>query len=132
MKIIYQADDGATFESEAGCRNYEQSRRICNAISEKKLRVLSYNAEVMRERDFLNHRELKTTMENIYYFHCNDKKALEILSEFFAEDFEENVTYYFDKEDDEWTELDDYIYNYQSLLNDLLEAKTAIMDGITT
>jgi len=131
MRIIYQADDGATFESEAGCRNYEQSRRICNAISEKKLRVLSYNAEVMRERDFLNHRELKTTMENIYYFHCNDKKALEILSEFFAEDFEENVTYYFDEEDDEWTELDDYIYNYQSLLNDLLEAKTAIMDGIT-
>ena len=132
MRIIYQADDGATFESEAGCRNYEQSRRICNAISERKLRVLSYNAEVMRERDFLNHRELKTTMENIYYFHCNDKKALEILSEFFAEDFQENVTYYFDEEDDEWTELDDYIYNYQSLLNDLLEAKTAIMDGITT
>ena len=130
MKIIYQADDGATFESEAGCRNYEQSRRICNAISEKKLRVLSYNAEVMRERDFLNYRELKTIMESIYYFHCNDKKVLEILSEFFAEDFEENVTYYFDEEDNEWTELDDYIYNYQSFLNDLLEAKTTIMNGI--
>lgn len=131
MKIIYQADDGATFESEVGCRNYEQSRKICNAISERKLRVLSYNAEVMRERDFLNHRELKTIMENIYYFHCNDKKVLEILSEFFDEDFEENVTYYFDEEDDEWTELDDYIYNYQSFLNDLLEAKTTIMNGIT-
>ena len=131
MKIIYQADDGATFESEAMCRNYEQSRRICNAISEKKLRVLSYNAEVMRERDFLNYRELKTIMESIYYFHCNDKKVLKILSEFFAENFEENVTYYFDEEDDEWTELDDYIYNYQSFLNDLLEAKTMIMDGIT-
>ena len=130
MKIIYQADDGATFESEAGCRNYEQSRRICNAISEKKLRVLSYSAEVMRERDFLNYRELKTIMESIYYFHCNDKKVLEILSEFFAEDFEENVTYYFDEEDNEWTELDDYIYNYQSFLNDLLEAKTTIMNGI--
>lgn len=132
MKIIYQADDGATFESEAGCRNYEQSRRICNAISEKKLRVLSYNAEVMRERDFLNYRELKTIMESIYYFHCNDKKVLEILSEFFAEDFEENVTYYFDEEDNEWTELDDYIYNFQSFLNDLLEAKTTIMNGITS
>ena len=131
MKIIYQADDGATFESEAMCHNYEQSRRICNAISEKKLRVLSYNAEVMRERDFLNHRELKNIMENIYYFHCNDKKVLEILSEFFAEDFQENVTYYFNEEDDRWVELDDDIYNYQSLLNDLLEAKTIIMDGIT-
>ena len=70
-------------------------------------------------------------MESIYYFHCNDKKVLKILSEFFAENFEENVTYYFDEEDDEWTELDDYIYNYQSFLNDLLEAKTIIMDGIT-
>ena len=132
MKIIYQADDGAKFENEAECRSYEQSRKICNAISERKLRVLSYNAEVMRERDFLNHRELKTIMENIYYFHCNDKKVLEILSEFFDEDFEENVTYYFDDEDDAWTELDDYIYNFQSFLNDLLEAKTTIMNGITT
>ena len=131
MKVIYQADDGATFESEAGCRNYEQSRRICNAISEKKLRVLSYNAEVMRERDFLNYRELKTIMESIYYFHCNDKKVLKILSEFFTEDFEENVTYYFNEEDDKWVELEDYIYNYQSFLNDLLVANTVIMDGIT-
>ena len=131
MKIIYQADDGAKFESETECRNYERSRKICNAISERKLRVLSYNAEVMRERDFLNHRELKTIMENIYYFHCNDKKVLEILSEFFDEDFEENVTYYFDDEDNAWTELDDYIYNFQSFLNDLLEAKTTIMNGIT-
>ena len=131
MKIIYQADDGGKFESEAECRNYEQSRKICNAISERKLRVLSYNAEVMRERDFLNHRELKTIMESIYYFHCNDKKVLEILSEFFAENFEENITYYFDEEDNAWVELDHYIYNYQSFLNDLLKAKTTIMNGIT-
>jgi hypothetical protein len=131
MKIIYQADDGARFESELECIEYERSRKICNAISERKLRILSYNAEVMRERDFLNHRELKTIMESIYYFHCNDKKVLEILSEFFTEDFQENVTYCFNEEDDAWTELDDDIYNYQSLLNDLLEAKTTIMDGIT-
>lgn len=131
MKIIYQANDGAEFESEIECRNYERSRKICNAISEKKLRVLSYNAEVMRERDFLNHRELETLIESIYYFRCNDEKVLEILSDFFAEDFEENVTYYFNEEDDKWVELEDYIYNYQSFLNDLLVANTVIMDGIT-
>ena len=131
MKIIYQADDGAKFNSELECIEYERSRKICNAISEKKLRVLSYNAEVMKERDFLNHRELKTIMENIYYFHCNDKKVLEILSEFFAEDFEENVTYYYNDEDGAWIELSDLIYNYQSILDDLLEAEAAIMDGIT-
>lgn len=132
MKIIYQADDGAKFENEAECRDYEQSRKICNAISEGKLRVLSYNAEVMGERDFLNHRELKTTLDNIYYFHCNDKKVLEILSEFFVEDFEENITYYFNEEIDDWTELDDDIYNFQSSLNDLLKAKATIMNGITS
>lgn len=54
MKIIYQADDGAKFENEAECRDYEQSRKICNAISEGKLRVLSYNAEVMREREIFS------------------------------------------------------------------------------
>ena len=131
MKIIYQADDGARFESELECIEYECSRKICNAISEKKLRVLTYSGEVIREREFLNHIDLDNAMECIYYFHCNDKEVLKILSEFFAEDFQENVTYYFNKEDDRWVELDDDIYNYQSLLNDLLEVKTAIMDGIT-
>ena len=131
MKVIYQADDGATFESETECRNYERSRKICNAISERKLRVLSYNAEIMKERDFLNHRELETLIESIYYFRCGDKKVLEILSDFFAEDFEENVTYYYNDEDDAWIELNDLIYNYQSTLDDLLEAEAAIMDGIT-
>lgn len=131
MKIIYQADDGAKFNSELECIEYERSRKICNAISERKLRILTCDMEVIRGREFLNHRELDTLMGIIYYFHCNDKKVLEILSEFFAEDFQENVTYYFNEEDDRWVELDDDIYNYQSLLNDLLEAKTAIMDGIT-
>ena len=131
MKIIYQADDGGRFDSELECRNYEQSRKICNAISEKKLRVLTYNAEVMRERDFLNYRELKTIIENIYYFRCGDKKVLEILSDFFAEDFEENITYYYNDEDGAWVELNDLIYNYQSTLDDLLEAEATIMDGIT-
>lgn len=131
MKIIYQTDDGAKFESEIECRNYERSRKICNAISERKLRVLSYNAEVMKERDFLNHRELETLIESIYYFRCGDKKVLEILSDFFAEDFEENVTYYYNDEDGAWIELNDLIYNYQSTLDDLLEAEAAIMDGIT-
>ena len=131
MKIIYQADDGAQFNNEAECRDYEQSQRIRNAISERKLRVLTRNAEVIRGGDFLNHRELKTLMETIYYFRCNDKKVLEILSDFFAEDFEENVTYYFNEEDDKWVELEDDIYNYQSFLNDLLVANTVIMDGIT-
>ena len=128
MKIIYQADDEATFESELECIEYERSRKICNAISEKKLRVLTYDGEVIREREFLN---LDNAMECIYYFHCNDKEVLEILSELFAEDFQENVTYYFNEEDDRWVELDDDIYNYQSLLNDLLKAKATIMDGIT-
>ena len=132
MKIIYQADDGARFESETECRNYERSRKICNAISEKKLRVLSYNAEVMRERDFLNHRELETLIESIYYFRCNDDKVLDILSDFFAEDFEENVIYYYNDEDGAWLKLDDLIYNYQSTLDDLLEAEATIMDGITS
>lgn len=131
MKIIYQADDGAKFESEIECRNYERSRKICNAISEKKLRVLSYNAEVMKERDFVNHRELETLIESIYYFRCGDKKVLEILSDFFAEDFEENVTYCYNDEDGAWIELNDLIYNYQSTLDDLLEAEATIMDGIT-
>lgn len=132
MKIIYQADDGAKFNSEVECRDYERSRKICNAISEKKLQALTYYAEVMREKDFLNYKELDSLMTNIYYFRCNDKKVLEMLSKFFAEDFQENVTYYFNEEDDRWIELDDDIYNYQSLLDDLLKAKTAIMDGITT
>lgn len=131
MKVIYQADDGATFESETECRNYERSRKICNAISERKLRVLSYNAEVMKERDFLNHRELETLIESIYYFRCGDKKVLEILSEFFAEDFQEGVTYCYNEDDDKWVELDDCIYNYRSLLNDLIKIQVTIMDGIT-
>ena len=131
MKIIYQADDGARFESELECIEYERSRKICNAISERKLRVLAYNGEVMRERDFLNHRELASLMTDICYFHCNDKKALKILSEFFEEDFEENVTYYFNDVEDRWTELDDFIDNYKTLLDDLLEAKAIIMNGIT-
>ena len=131
MKIIYQADDGARFESERECIEYERSRKICNAISERKLRVLTYDGEVIREREFLNHRDLDDAMGHIYYFHCNDKEVLEILSEFFAEDFQEGITYYFNEEDDKWVELDDDIYNYQSLLNDLLEVKETIMSGIT-
>ena len=131
MKITYQADDGAKFESETECRDYEQSRKICNAISEKKLRVLSYDREVIRERDFLNHIELDNTIGHIYYFHCNDKEVLEILSEFFAQDFQEGVTYYFDEDEDRWIELDDCIYNYRSLISDLIKVQVTIMDGIT-
>ena len=136
MKIIYQADDGATFESELECIEYERieyehSRKICNAISEKKLRVLTYDGEVIREREFLNHRDLDDAMGHIYYFHCNDKEALEILSEFFAQDFQEGVTYYFDEDEDRWIELDDCIYNYRSLLSDLVKIQVTIMDGIT-
>lgn len=132
MKIIYQADDGARFESELECIEYERSRKICNAISERKLQVLTYNGEVIREREFLDHRDLDDAMGHIYYFHCNDKEVLEILSEFFAEDFEENVTYYFDEDEDRWIELDDCIYNYRSLLSDLIKVQVIIMDGITT
>ena len=131
MKIIYQADDGAKFNSELECREYEQSRKICNAISERKLRVLTYNGEVIREREFLDHRDLDDAMGHIYYFHCNDKEVLEILSEFFAQDFQEGVTYYFDEDDDRWVELDDCIYNYRSLLINLIKAQVTIMDGIT-
>lgn len=131
MKIIYQADDGARFESELECVEYERSRRICNAISERKLRVLTYDGEVIREREFLNHRDLDDAMGHIYYFHCNDKEVLEILSEFFAQDFQEGVTYYFDEDEDRWIELDDYIYNYRSLLINLIKAQVTIMDGIT-
>lgn len=131
MKIIYQADDGAKFKSELECIEYERSRKICNAISERKLRVLTYNGEVIREREFLNHRDLDDAMGHIYYFHCNDKEVLEILSEFFAQDFQEGVTYYFDEDDDRWIELDDCIYNYRSLLIDLIKAQVTIMDGIT-
>ena len=131
MKIIYQADDGAKFNSELERREYEQSRKICNAISERKLRVLTYNGEVIREREFLDHRDLDDAMGHIYYFHCNDKEVLEILSEFFAQDFQEGVTYYFDEDDDRWVELDDCIYNYRSLLINLIKAQVTIMDGIT-
>lgn len=131
MKIIYQADDGAKFNSESECRDYEQSRKICNAISEKKLRMLTRDVEVIRGREFLNHRDLEDLMGIIYYFHCNDKKVLEILSEFFAQDFQEGVTYYFDEDDDRWIELDDCIYNYRSLLINLIKAQVTIMDGIT-
>ena len=132
MKIIYQADDGARFESELECIEYERSRKICNAISERKLRVLTYNGEVIRERDFLNHIDLDNTMGHIYYFHCNDKEVLEILSEFFAEDFQEGVTYYFDEDDERWIELDDCIYNYRSILNDLIKVQATILNGIIT
>lgn len=135
MKIIYQADDGTEFESETECRNYERLRKICNAISEKRLRVLTYDREVIeviREKDFLNHINLDDAMELIYYFHCNDKEVLEILSEFFAEDFQEGVTYYFDEDDERWIELDDCIYNYRSILNDLIKVQAIIMDGIIT
>lgn len=131
MKIIYQADDGAKFDSKLECFDYERSRKICNAISEKRLRVLTYDGEVIRERDFLNHIELDNIMGHIYYFHCNDKEVLEILSEFFARDFEENVTYFYDEENDRWRELDDVINNYRSFINDLCKAKVTIMDGIT-
>lgn len=131
MKIIYQADDGAKFESELECREYERSRKIYNAISERKLRVLTYDGEVIKEKDFLNHIDLDNTMGHIYYFHCNDKEVLEILSEFFAEDFQEGVTYYFDEDEDRWIELDDCIYNYRSLLSDLIKVQVTIMDGIT-
>lgn len=136
MKIIYQADDGAQFDTETGCRNYEcrnyeQLRKICKAISERKLRMLTYDGEVIRERDFLNHVDLDDTMGYICYFHCNDKEVLEILSEFFAQDFQEGVTYYFDEDEDRWIELDDYIYNYRSLLSDLIKVQVTIMDGIT-
>lgn len=132
MKIVYQADDGAMFDNEIECRDYEWSRKICNALSEKKIVMLTYNMEVMKEKDFLNHRKLNFLIQDIYYFRCNDEKVLEILSEFFAEDFEKNVIYYYNEEDVEWIELDDFIYNYQSFLNDLLKAKTLIMDGIAT
>lgn len=131
MKIIYQADDGARFESEPECIEYECSRKICNAISERKLRVLTYNGEVIREREFFNHRDLDDAMGHIYYFHCNNKEVLEILSEFFAEDFQEGVTYCYNEDDDKWVELDDCIYNYRSLLNDLIKIQVTIMDGIT-
>ena len=130
MKIIYQADDGAKFNSELECREYEQSRRICNAISERKLRVLTYNGEVIREREFLNHIDFDDAMGHIYYFHCNDKEVLEILSEFFAEDFQEGITYYFDEDEDRWIELNVRIDDYRSLLSDLIKVQT-IMDGIT-
>ena len=132
MKIIYQADDGVRFESELECIEYERSRKICKAISERKLRVLTYDREVIRERDFLNHIELDNTMGHIYYFHCNDKEVLEILSEFFAQDFQEGVTYYFDEDEDRWIKLDDCVYNYRSLLNDLIKVQVIIMDGIVT
>lgn len=131
MKIIYQADDGARFESELECIEYERSRKICNAISEKKLQMLTRDVEVIRGREFLNHKDLENLMGIIYYFHCNDKKVLEILSEFFAQDFQEGVTYYFDEDDDRWIELDDCIYNYRSLLIDLIKAQVTIMDEIT-
>ena len=131
MKITYQADDGARFESELECIEYECSRKICNAISEKKLQVLTYDGEAIREREFLNHIDLDDAMGHIYYFHCNDKEVLEILSEFFAQDFQEGVTYYFDEDDDRWIELDDCIYNYCSLLSDLIKVQVTIMDGIT-
>lgn len=131
MKIIYQADDGVRFESELECIEYERSRKICNAILEKKLRMLTRDVEVIRGREFLNHRDLENLMGIIYYFHCNDKKVLEILSEFFAQDFQEGVTYYFDEDEDRWIELDDYIYNYRSLLINLIKAQVTIMDGIT-
>lgn len=130
MEIIYRAYDGTAFYNEFECCEYEHSRKIRNAISEKKLRVLTYDGEVIRERDFLNHRELDNTMGHIYYFHCNDKEVLEILSEFFAEDFQENVTYYFDEDNDRWIELDDCIYNYRSLISDLIKIQVTIMDGI--
>lgn len=133
MKIIYQADDGAKFDSKLECFDYERSRKICNAISEKRLRVLTYDGEAMRERDFLNYINLDDVLGRIYYFHCNDKKVLEILSEFFAENFQEGVTYYFDEDDDDsWIELDDVINNYRSFINSLLKAKVTIMDGITS
>ena len=132
MKIIYQADDGVEFYSETECRNYERSRKIYNAISERKVRLLTRDLEVIRGGEFLSYRELKTLMGIIYYFRCSDKKVLEMLSEFFGEDFEENVTYYFDERNDEWTKLDNYIYNCQYFLNDLLDARAIIMDGVTT
>lgn len=132
MKIIYQADDGARFESELECIEYERLIKICNAISEKKLRVLTYDGEVIRERDFLNHINLDDAMGLIHYFHCNDKEVLEILSEFFAEDFQEGVTYYFDEDDERWIELDDCIYNYRSILNDLIKVQATILNGIIT
>lgn len=132
MKIVYQAGDGALFDNEIECRDYEWSRKIYNALSEKKITMLTYNMEIMREKDSLNHRKLNSLIEDIYYFRCNDEEVLEILSEFFAEDFEKNVIYYYDEEDMKWIELDDFIYNYQSFLNDLIKAKTLIMDGITT
>ena len=131
MKIIYQADDGAKFGSKLECFDYERSRKICNAISEKKLRVLTYDGEVIREKYFLNHINLDDALGHIYYFHCNDKEVLEILSEFFAENFQEGVTYYFDEDDERWIELDDIINNYRSFINDLCKAKVTIMDGIT-
>lgn len=132
MKIIYQADDGARFESELECIEYERSRKICNAISEKRLRVLTYDGEVIREKYFLNHINLDDALGYISYFHCNDKEVLEILSEFFAEDFQEGVTYYFDEDDERWIELDDCIYNYRSILNDLIKVQATILDGIIT
>lgn len=136
MKIIYQADDGAKFNSELECREYEcreceRSRKICNAISERKLRVLTYDGEAIREREFLNHRDLDDAMGHIYYFHCNDKEVLKILSEFFAEDFQEGVTYYFDEDEDRWIELDVRIDDYRSLISDLIKIQGKIMDGIT-
>ena len=131
MEIIYRAYDGAEFNSKLECRDYEQSRKICNAISEKRLWVFTYDGEIIKERDFLNHVEIDSLMSNIYYFYCNDKEVLEILSESFAEDFQKNVTYYFDEDDNRWVELDDYIYNYRSILNDLIKIQATIKNEIT-
>ena len=131
MKVIYQADDGKIFDNEVECRTYEKSTKICEAISKKRVRILTYNKKVMEEKDCLNYKGFASLMDDVYYFRCNDKEVLEILSDYFAEDFEEDVIYFYDNENEGWRELDSVVNNYKLCINDLLKVKETIMNRIT-
>lgn len=135
MKIVYQADDGREFDNEFECRNYERwyerSRKILGALSKKKIVMLTFEVKRITEKDLLSCEKIESVLSTVYYFYCSDKEVLKILSENFAENFCENIAYYYDEESDRWTELNYSIMYYESALNNLYDAKKIIENGIT-
>lgn len=80
MRVVYYADDGREFETEAGCRQYE--KKLDDLLCELKNGIHAYD-EDGNVIDFLDvdPEELYDIFEQITYLQFDTQKAIDVFTE---------------------------------------------------
>lgn len=85
MKIIYEASDGAQFETEDECVQYEfelHYENILPLFANDDIRVWNGRKEKMNLSEFLKKGDLESFFDNIFYVDFKTEKARSIFEKF--------------------------------------------------